>query len=286
MASNGRKRPILSTAWGTLRSAPRDNLNIVSAGVAFFAVLSVFPALAAAISIYGMTLGDPSALSRELDAISAILPGPVTEIIHQQMSRLAESRGGALAFSVVVSILLGLWSANNGLRTFTQALTIVHGHETRRSYIASVLISLSLTLGALIFFLAMVALLAVVPTLLAFIDLDISTTFVIGTLRWLILYTLIAGLSLSIYRWGPAHEEPRWRWIWPGALLGSLVWTMMSLGFSAVLRHVSLFSATYGSLAAVVVMMIWFYLSAYIFLIGGELNAELQRQAEQVSERE
>ncbi len=241
-------------AFRTLRQIPHDNINLIAAGVAFFSVLAVFPGLTAAISLYGL-FGDPSAISLQLDAVSDIFPDDVVNLVHNQMARLMVEENGSLAFGVIFSTLIALWSANNGIRTFSQALTIVHGETTRRGFFSATLISLGLTMGALTFFLAAIATMAVLPVWLSIVRLQNETELVILGLRWLVLFSIVVGLAMAVYRWGPDRKSPRWRWLWPGAILGSLVWIVVSIIFSTLLREFGLFNSTYGPLAAVIAMI-------------------------------
>lgn len=257
-----------------LRNAGQDNLGLVAAGVAFFALLAVFPSLAAVVVLYGL-FGDPGGVSAQIDALEGIAPGPVLDIAREQMSRLIHADASILAFNGLVSLLIALWSAQQGARSFLHALTIINEHTTRRSFLKRYLIGGAFTFGALAMALITVYLFTLAPHVLDAVSSD--SAVLMSVLRWPVLFALMTAFALGLYRWGPNRKPPAWRWIAPGALFASTSWLIVSALFSAYVDMFTPFRAAYGVLSGVFVLMLWFFLSAWLFLFGAEINARMER---------
>ncbi|ADM09381.1 hypothetical protein PB2503_06577 [Parvularcula bermudensis HTCC2503] len=256
----------------------QDNLSLVAAGVAFFAFLSVFPALVALVGLVGL-IADPVDIVDGIAVLAPVLPPNALDLIQTELSRIAEGRGEGLLVTTLFSLSIALWSANRGVKNFAFALTIVHDETTSRNIVVINVISLALTAIMLFGAIAALSVVAIIPIGLQFLGLPNGAERLISIAQWIFLFVLIVALATVVLKWAPDRRAPTWRWSWPGALLGTILWVGTSLLFSYYVRHVNNFSATYGSLATVTVVMLWSYLSAFVFLIGGELNAALERQA-------
>lgn len=254
-----------------------DNVSIVAGGVAFYIFLAIFPALAAALSIYGI-YADPSQAAQQIEAVAQFLPGQVQEILRTQLTRIAQSSGGALGIGVVIGVLLSLWSAAKGMKALMTALTITYDEDESRGFIKLNIIALALTLGLVVFGLIALILIAAVPALLGNLGLGDMTQWIVSIARWPILFIVVMTVIAFLFRFAPDRDAPKWRWNTPGAVIATLLWLVASIAFSIYVSYSSSYNATYGSLAAVVILLLWLYLSAYIVLIGAEWNAEMERQ--------
>jgi membrane protein len=249
----------------------------VAAGVSFYALLAIFPAIAALISIYGL-FADPATIASHLDSISSFVPGGAIEVIRDEMHRVVAQGAGTLGLAFVVSLGVSLWSANAGIKALFDALNIVHGEKEKRGFVRLNLVSLGFTLAAIVFLLLALALVAVVPAALQYIGLESATEWILKIARWPLLFVTV-GLALSVlYRYGPSRNEPRWRWITWGSVIAALLWIAVSLLFSWYAANFGSYNKTYGSLGAVVGFMTWIWLSTIVILVGATIDAEMAHQ--------
>lgn len=260
----------------TKESMAEDDLSIVAAGVAFYVFLGLIPALGAVISIWGL-LADPITVQEQISAMAGVLPGDVVNILEEQMTRIASQPAGALT-ATLIGILLALWSGAKAMKAVMVALNITYGEKETRGFIKLNATALALTFAGVIGFIVAIGVVVALPIILSKIGLDDATATVLSLARWPFL-ALFAMFGLSIlYRYGPNRKAARWRWVSWGAFLGTVVWIAVSAGFSFYVSNFGSYNKTYGSLAAVVVLMLWFMISAYVVLLGSELNAELEHQ--------
>lgn len=260
----------------------RDRVLAIAAGVTFYGLLAIFPAIAALVSIYGL-FADPASIPNQLDALSGILPSGALEIVGGQMRRVAEADRGALGFTFIVGLLVSLWSANAGMKAVFDALNVVYGEEEKRGFIKLNAISLFFTIGLIVVLLAVVAGTVVLPAVLSFLGLPRWTEFWIALLPWPILLLVAAvGIAL-IYRFGPSREHARWRWISWGSAFAAVGWLAASVLFSWYAANFGSFNETYGSLGAAIGLMMWMWVSTIVLLMGAELNAVVEHQTAQDS---
>lgn len=264
----------LSRAW---RAFHADNIVSVAGGVSFFAMMAVFPGMAAFVSLYGI-FGDVDGARSNLVDLTGLLPADALTFIGDEMSRIAAEQQANLSATVVLGALLSIWSANAGMKALMSALNVAYEQSEKRGFIRLNLVSLGFTVGALSALVLALLVLVAVPVALGLVGLQPDEALW-GVLRWPIMALLaVSGLSL-IYRFGPSRRGSRWRWITPGSGVGAVAWLGLSLLFSWYVGHFSRFSVTYGSLGAVIGFMAWIWLSVIVVLAGGELNAELERPA-------
>lgn len=254
-----------------------DNISIVAAGVAFFTLLSIFPALAAALTLYGI-FASPEQVTSQIQALSGVLPGDVQQIIGDQLQRLASASGGALGFGAVVGLLASLWSASKGMKAMVGGMDIAYDETDDRGFVKGTALVLALTLGAVVFFLVSLVLIAAVPALAGSLGLPDTLQTVVSWGRWPLLLVLVMLALAVLYRVAPDRDPPRWRWVTPGSLIAAVLWLVGSVAFSIYVRSFGSYNESYGALAGVVVLLMWLYISAYVVLLGAELNAELERQ--------
>lgn len=261
----------------TGKEVKEDNLGLVAAGVAFYAFLSIFPAIAALLAIYGL-VADPSTVQQQVQAMSGVVPSQVQSILSTQMQRLAGGSGGALSVGLVVSIILSLWSANKATKNLFEALSIVHDEREERSFIKLNALSLLATTLLVVGMVVLIGLIAVLPAVLGAIGLGSTARMVVQISRWPLAILLVLAALAMLYRLGPDRDQPKWKWVTPGSIVATVLWVLASVGLSIYVSSFASINKTYGSVGAVVVLMLWLLVSAYAVLIGAELNAELERQ--------
>ncbi|MCG7393463.1 YihY/virulence factor BrkB family protein [Microvirga sp. ACRRW] len=263
--------------WRTYEEFGKDRITSVAAGVTYYALLAVFPAIAALVSIYGL-FADPASIQDHLNAMSGIMPGGAMEIIGDQVKRIASKGGGALGFGFIFGLAISLWSANAGMKAVFDALNIVNDEEEKRSFIRLNMTSLTFTLCAILFILVALAGIVVLPIVLNFVGLGEGTEWLVSLMRWpILLIGVTLGLSL-IYRFGPSRDKAEWRWVTPGGIVAAVLWIAVSMLFSWYVSSFGSYNETYGSLGAVIGFMTWIWLSSIIILLGAEINAEMEHQ--------
>jgi membrane protein len=243
--------------------------------VTFYALLALFPAIAALVSIYGL-FADPASIQQQLDAISGVLPGGAVDVIHDQLTRLAAQPRGTLGVSFVIGLVVALWSANGGIKALFDALNVVYGEKEKRSFIRLNAITLAFTVSMIGFVLVAMACIVALPVALNYLPGFMG--FILNIVRWPVLLVLVAVALAVIYRYGPSRDEPKWRWITWGSAFAALAWLGFSAIFSFYAAHFGSFNKTYGSLGAVIGFMTWMWLSVAVILLGAKLNAETEHQ--------
>jgi len=255
-----------------------DRIPAVAAGVAFFALLSVFPALAAFVSLYGL-FADVGTAEKQLSLLSGVLPPDSIRFAADQMARFAARGTGQLTFAFGLSLLISLWSANGAIKALFDGLNVAYEQKEKRGVIALNAISLLFTLGGLIFFLLTFAAVVATPELLGFFGYRQSIAW-LNLVKWpAMLAAGMTALSL-VYRYGPSRPRVRWRWITWGGGAAAILWLISSMLFSWYVGAFAHYDRTYGSLGAVVAFMTWIWLSTTIILLGAEVNSEIEAQTD------
>jgi membrane protein len=267
-------RQILTRAWAEHKA---DNMPIIAGGVAFFAFLSIFPALIALVSLYGL-VATPETVAQQIEDLSAQLPESAAQLIGEQLTAIVNNSGSALSVSLVVSILAALWSASGGVGNLITAVNIAYDEVETRNVVKLKLLSLALTLGAIVFVLVAFALLAVVPAVLEALPLGVVGTILAQVARWVLLLAMFAGSLAVLYRVAPDRDAPRFRWVSLGAVIVTVIWALVSVGFALYVNNFGSYDKTYGAIAGVIVLMLWLYLTCYLVLLGAEINAEAEHQ--------
>lgn len=263
--------------WRTYEEFGNDRIMAVAAGVTFYALLALFPAIAALVSIYGL-FADPLTIESHLSAMAGFLPGGAMEIIGEQVKRIAGQGGGTLGVSFIIGLVVSLWSANAGMKAIIDALNIVYEEEEKRGFIALNLQSLAFTFGAILFVILAIGGIVVLPILLDFVGLGSTAETLLSLARWpVLLLVVVAGLAV-IYRYGPSRDKAEWKWVSPGGLLAAVLWLGGSMLFSWYVSNFGNYNETYGSLGAVIGFMTWIWISTMVVLLGAELNAETEHQ--------
>jgi membrane protein len=268
-------KQVLMRTW---TKAGEDNLELISAGVAFYFFLALLPLLLATVLTYGV-VADPAAVAGHIASLSQMLPEEAASIIGDQLENMVETAGTTTGFALLLALGFALYSAQRGANAIIIALNIVYDVAEGRSFVKRLTASLAITLGAILtFFFASLGISALgfMQDLLPDVGGMVHTLLTVGF--WLI---AAIGVSLAIalvYRYAPNRKEAKWRWITPGSALATVVWLAATFGFAFYVSNFANYNATYGSLGAVVIFLTWLYLSAYILLLGAELNAQLAGQ--------
>jgi membrane protein len=260
-----------------LKESSDDNVSILAGGVAFFAFLAIFPAIIAAITLYGL-IADPAQVAEQMQRLSSTLPQESQPLIAGQLNSVVQTSGGALGFSLIFSLLAAVWSASSGTGNLIQAVNLAYDEKESRSFLKVKGTALALTLGAIVFVLITLTLVAVVPPVLDALQLGIVGTIIAQIVRWGLLVALIIVALAVVYRVAPDRDAPRFRWVSTGAFVAAALWILGSALFSLYVNNFGSYNKTYGALAGVVVLMLWLYLTSYIVLLGAEINAESERQ--------
>lgn len=267
-------KQIVKRAWAENKA---DNMPIIAGGVAFFGFLSIFPALIALISIYGL-VASPETVARQVEDISAQLPAEASELIETQLTAIVTNSGSALSIGLVVSILAALWSASGGVGNLITAVNIAYDEVEARNFVKLKLLSLGLTLGAIVFVLLTFGLVAVVPSIIEALPLGVVGTVLAQIARWVLLLAVFAGSLAVLYRIAPDRDAPRFSWVSLGAVVVTVIWALVSVGFALYVDNFGSYDKTYGAIAGVIVLMLWLYLTCYLVLLGAEINSEAEHQ--------
>jgi len=257
------------------RDIGKHRLLALAAGVTFYSILSIFPAIAALVGVYGL-FADPTTISTHLDSVSDLLPGGAIDVIKDQMTRIASHGKSTLGLTFLMGLAVSLWSANAGLKALFDALNLVHGEEEKRGFIKLNLVSLSFTILAIVFAIFTLAAVVVAPVALNLVGFGRATEMLVKFGRWPVLFFVVALVLALIYRYGPCRPNPRWKWITWGSALASLAWIALSVISSWYAANFGSYNETYGSLGAIMGFMVWLWLSTIVVLLGAEIDAVME----------
>lgn len=254
-----------------------DHMDIVSAGVAFYFFLAIFPALAAFVSIYGLVT-EPAQVEQQLDQLTAVFPQQAHEMLADRLHSIASQSSETLGWGMALSVLLSLWSANKGTKSLFEGINIAYDERDERGFIKQNALTLMFTLGGMI--LAIVGLVAVVavPAMVGNLGLPEIAQTIIRWARWPVLGIILVGVLSLIYKYAPDRDNPKFKWVSWGSVIAAVLWIGGSLLFSWYVKNFGSFDETYGSVAAVIILMLWFNLTAFVILLGAEINSEMEHQ--------
>lgn len=258
-------------------ASSRDNLSVVSAGCAFYALFAVFPALSALIALYGLT-ADPATVEQQFGVLSSVLPPQAYQMVIAQIGRIAETSNQSLGWGLAVSLFIALWSVSNLTQAMFAALNIAYEEPERRSLLRFYLSAFTFAILGILSGALMLLAIVYVPILFAYAGYSDTFELMVRVARWPLLALIVLILLALLYRYGPCRRSAKWRWLTVGSVLATVLWLAASAGFSFYVSHFANYDRIYGSLGAVVVLLFWLYLSFYIVLLGAEINAELELQ--------
>jgi membrane protein len=268
--------------WRTYGQIGDDRLLAVAAGVVFYGLLAIFPAVTAFVSLYGL-FAKASTISDHLSLAAGVIPSGGVDIIQEQINRITAKGDARLSLAFAFSLGLALWSANAGMKAVINALNVTYNEKEERGFIKLNLISLALTGGAILSLLVALGAIVVLPLVLSSFGLGGWTEALLRLLRWPVLICLVVFGLAVLYRLGPSRESPRWEWLSVGSVTAAIAWLVGSALLSWYLASFANYDATYGSLGAAIGMMIWMWMSSIVILVGGELNSEIEHQTAQDS---
>jgi membrane protein len=263
--------------WRVWSQISEDRIMLIAAGVTFYLLLALFPALAAFVSLYGF-VADPKTIANHVAYLGGILPSGGVDLIRGQLQALAEQSGKALSLGFVFGLLVAFWSANSGVKAIFEAMNVAYEETEKRSFLRLNLQSLVFTLAAMAVGAFMIVAVGVVPAVLSLLYLGDRTEILLLVFRWPLVLILVGAAISVIYRYGPSREHAQWKWIGWGAGLAAVAWLAASLLFSWYLQDIADYNATYGSLGAVIGFMMWTWISVLILLAGAELDSEIEHQ--------
>jgi membrane protein len=261
----------------TVTEVKDDNVPLLAGGVAFFGLLSLFPALVAVVSIYGI-VADPDEVADQLESITTALPDEAADLIVAQAESVAAGSTGALGLSVAIGVVLALWSASSGMKWLMSALSLVYEEKEERTFVPLRGTALLLTFGAALGFAVSVAVIAAAPPLASTVGLGDTGSLVVSVLRWPLLGAGVIAALAVLYRYGPDRDTAQWGWVSWGSAIAAVIWLVASAGFSVYASQFGDFEESYGALSGIVVLMLWLFLTAFAILLGGEINAEMEHQ--------
>jgi membrane protein len=265
----------LDIAKRTMKEAKQDQIPLLAAGVAFYTLLSLFPAIIAGVSIYGL-VADPQTVRDQLDKLTEMLSPETATLVGDQLRQVTSGAGGALGLATVVGILTALWSASSGMKALVTGVNLAYDETETRKFAKLRGLAILLTLGAMVLLAVAGATIAGFPPIAN--DLPVVLQWVLGIVRFLVLAALlILGLAV-LYRYAPDRDEPRWTWVSWGSVVATVLWILASIGFSVYANSFGNYNKTYGALAGVIILMFWLFLTAYVVLFGAELNTEMELQ--------
>ena len=263
--------------WRVYASFNDNRLLAVAAGVVFYSLLAIFPAVAAFVSLYGL-MADASTIDAHLSLAAGIFPAGAVDLLHEQITKVAAKSGAGLSLGFVAGLGVALWSANAGMKAIIDALNVVYDEKEKRSFIKLNLVSLLFTFVAILSLMVALAAIIIAPIVFSGVGLSSFLSVAIVVLRWPLLLVVATTALAAIYRYGPSRREARWQWLSVGSAAAAIGWLISSVLFSWYIANFGAYNATYGSLGAAVGMMMWMWISAIVILLGAELNAEIEHQ--------
>lgn len=265
---------VLRRAW---KEAKADQVPLIAAGVSFYAFLAIFPALIAAILLYGL-LANPSDVADQVDSIGSALPSSAQQLLSEQMTTLTKTSQQSLGIGLIVALVLALWSASGGMGNLITAVNITYDEDDERNLVVRKGLALLMTLGAIVFVVVAIALVAVLPAVLDALGLPVIVQVLVQIVRWVGLVVAMMCALAVLYRVAPDRDAPKMRWVSVGAVTATILWVIASIGFSLYVDNFSSYGKTYGSLAGVVILLLWLWITNYLVLLGAEMNAEAEQQ--------
>ena len=255
----------------------QDNATLLAAGVAFYAMLAIFPAIIAVVTIYGM-VADPAQVESQVGEFAKSLPAGADQLLTTQLESVTSAGRQSLSIGLVVSLLAVLWTASGGVQGLVKGLNLVYDEQESRGFLKLRGLSLLLTLGSILMAVVAIALVAVFPAVVDDLGLGRTGQMAASVARWVVLALLVLLALAVLYRHAPDRADPRWRWVSWGAVVALVLWLLGSIGFSWYVDNFGKYNQTYGALAAVIILLLWLFLSAFVVLLGAELDAETERQ--------
>ena len=267
----------MDIAWRVVRSIPQDRVLATAGSVAFFTLLAFFPAIAVVVSLYGI-VADARTIGDHLALLAGILPSGALDLIRDQIVAITSKQTQTLSLAFAIGFGSALWSANSGMGALFDSLNVVYGEQEKRSLLRFYGTTFLFTIGAVLFVVAAITAVVVLPVVLKFVGVPLSAELILNVVRWPLLLVVVVLSLAAVYRFGPSRSTAQWRWVTLGSVAAALLWIGASMVFSWYVASFDSYNRTYGSLGAGVGFMVWIWVSIVIVLVGAELNAEMEHQ--------
>ncbi|KQW32077.1 ribonuclease [Rhizobium sp. Root274] len=254
-----------------------ERVTLTAAGVAFYLLLSLFPGLAALVSLYGL-ISDPSSIGAQMAFLSDLFPADALDLVLGQLKALSQQNDSTLSIGFFVGLGISLWSARNGVAALFEAMNLAYAEEEKRGFLSITLFSILFTLGGLLVAAVLTTALAVLPVVMAVVFIPDRVELLMKVVRWPIMLAVIWLGTVLIYRYGPSREDAKLRWLNFGTVFSTTAWLITSLGFSYYIENFADLNATYGTLGTFIGFMLWTWISTVILIVGAIINAELEHQ--------
>jgi membrane protein len=254
-----------------------DNVSLLAAGVAFYAFLAIFPAIIVVVTVYGM-VSEPEQVESQVGEFAKSLPAGADELLIGQLTNVVNAPRQSLSIGLAISLLALLWSVSSGVQGLVKSLNVIYDEQETRGFVKLRGLSLLLTLGAIVVAVVALALITVFPSFVESLGLGRAGELAASVARWVVLAVLVLVALDVLYRLAPDRASPRWRWVSWGAVAALVLWLLASIGFSWYVDNFGNYNQTYGALAAVIILLLWLFLSAFAILLGAEIDAETERQ--------
>ncbi len=263
--------------WRTYPRIDDDRLLATAAGVVFFGLLAIFPAVTALVSFYGL-FADPVTIGDNLQTLAMMLPEGAFQIVEDQVARVVSHGNTALGITFLFGLVLAIWSANAGVKAIIDTLNVAYEEREKRGFIQLNMVSLAFTVGGIVALLLMVGAVVAFPLALDHLGIAPESKLIVTLARWPLLLVILLGALAILYRFAPSRDAPRWQWLSVGAVTAAVLWIAGSALLSWYLSAFANYNATYGSLGAAIGLMMWMWMSAIVVMFGAELNSEVERQ--------
>jgi membrane protein len=255
-----------------------DNVGLVAAGVAFYGFFALLSLLAMIVLVYGF-VADVQTLVDTMRTLTRLLPNDVAALIGDQLVQAMKSSEGGKGFGLLIAFVVALYGGTNGAGAIITALNIAYEEKEKRSLLRFYLVAMVMTLVAVVLAVLTLAGVTVATQLDAVVPHASAPLVILGkAVAYLVLVLVTSAVAATLYRYGPSREKARWKWITPGSVFTAVSWLLLTVLFGVWVTTVSDYSRTYGSLGATVGLLTWMYLSAYVFVVGAELNGEIEHQ--------
>ncbi|WP_417884952.1 YihY/virulence factor BrkB family protein [Zunongwangia sp.] len=251
-----------------------DKVSIVSAGVAFYAFLAIFPTIMVIISIYGWTT-DAQEVEKQLQELASMMPKQAFQVLQERIQIFLEANNNKFSFGAIFGVLISIWSANKGTNGLLIGVDIAYDTEKDHNIFKQYAMAIAFTIGGFAMLILSMVLIVGFPAIVHNIGLPDVLADLISWLRWVILAILVSFFLCLVYKFAPAREKPKTRWVIPGAIFSTIVWLIASIGFSYYVSNFGNYGEVYGSISAVVVLLLWLYITCFIILLGAEINTEI-----------
>lgn len=263
--------------WRVTKAIIADRVTLIAAGVTYFMLLSLFPAMGALVALYGF-FADPTAIMGHISFLAGVLPPGSFDLILNQLTSLTQQATSTRSLAFFGGLLVAIWSANSGMKALFDAMNVAYREDEKRSLVRLNLLSLGFTFCALVVAIVLISAIGILPAVLHYLWLDDWQELLARLARWpFIILVFGCGISM-IYRYGPSREEAKIKWLSWGVIFSTVLWLVASILFSFYLENFANYNATYGTLGALIGLMVWVWISVIILIVGAEINAELEHQ--------